>query len=194
MHKNKHHNRKKAKIVLVALVVVAIVATVTINMILAGKNKPTHDAVVSNDQTTSTEPTAQADFSDGTEREPGNTMHENRGFGGISDNNGDISGNIDTSSPLTSGSGEISIYAPGKDAAIQSGAILAGISSLSSVSYRLIDSVSGVISTGSLKVVDGRFSGTLDFSTSASEGRIDIFGARSDGTEFSNIEIPVRFR
>jgi hypothetical protein len=43
-------------------------------------------------------------------------------------------------------------------------------------------------------VVNGKFSGQITYTTNATAGRIDIFASRADGSEYSNIEIPVRFK
>jgi hypothetical protein len=67
------------------------------------------------------------------------------------------------------------------------------LSKLDLVQYRVIDSNSGVIATGNLKVVDGKFSGIVTYSSTATEGRIDIFAVKQDGTEYANVELPVRF-
>ncbi len=145
-------------------------------------------------QTTSTAPTAQSDFSEGDDREAGNTLAENEGSGIIEDTGGQTVTGASTANPISSASGEIVLYSPGKNALVQSGQLIAGTSKLSTVSFRIIDDISGMIATGNLKVVNGRFSGKMDLATNAKEGRLDIYGTRSDGTEFSNIEVPIRFR
>lgn len=145
------------------------------------------------EKTTSTTKTAQEDFTEGDYREPGNSLSENRGSGAVIDNNGNIENGTDTSLPLVSDSGEISLFSPKANAIVNSGTSISGASTLPKVSYRLIDSVSGVLAMGDLNVVQGKFSGTLSFSTSATEGRLDIFGTKSDGTEFSNLEVMIRF-
>lgn len=142
-------------------------------------------------QTTSSVPSAQSDFSDGGDRIVGDTTGNND-IGSISDNAGTPSSN--TSSPITSVTGEITLYLPIKNALVKSGQEVAGDSSLSAISYRIIDNTHGVIATGSLSVVNGKFSGNMNFDTDATEGRLDIFGTRSDGVEFSSIEVPIRFR
>lgn len=143
-------------------------------------------------QTTSDAPTAQADFRGGDDREPGNTLQENEGSGIIKDTDGRDA--HETARPISSSSGEITIFSPSKNSVLSSGQLVSGSSSLESVSYRIIDDISGVIATGSLKVNSGKFSGKIEYETSAKEGRLDFFGTRSDLTEFSNIEIPIRFR
>lgn len=146
------------------------------------------------EQTTSTTKTAQSDFTSGGERQPGNTQSENKGSGGIIDTNGTMPSSVDTSSPTISKSGEITLYSPKQNSLLTSDLEVSGISTLNEVSYRLIDDVSGVINMGKLNVVDGKFGGKLTFQTNAKEGRLDFYGSRSDGAEFGNIEIAVRFR
>lgn len=153
---------------------------------------PSNSNPANQTETTSEQPSAQPEFNDGTERDPGNTLSEDRGVANISDTNGAASS--DTSNRLVSESGEITIFLPAVDSRVGSGQEISGISTLPEISYRVIDNVSGVIATGKLKAVNGRFSGRMTFGTSATEGRIDIFGLREDATEFSNIEIPIRFR
>lgn len=142
-------------------------------------------------QTTSTAPTAQSDFTGGDDRQPANTESENRGSGEVADNNGVIGSGVNTANPVVSNTGQITLFSPRKNSTISSGQTVAGKSSLPTVSYRLIDSVSGVIASGELKVVNGSFSGTLNFTTTATEGRLDIFAAHLDGVEYSNIEVPL---
>lgn len=145
-------------------------------------------------ETTSTISSAQPDFSDNTSEEnkdPGNTLREDRGTATITDNSGSPSSS--TSEPKTSETGEITVYLPFSNGVIKNGQEISGLSTLANVNYRLIDSVTGVIATGVLRVVDGKFSGTMSYETSAHEGRLDIFGTKADTSEFSAVEIPVRF-
>lgn len=149
-------------------------------------------AIIDEAKTTSTTKTAQEDFSEGNEREPGNSLNENEGTGGVRDVNGEFNQGIDTNNPIISESGEISLYTPGQNASVKPGALIAGASSLPKVSFRIIDNVTGVISTGELSVKDGKFAGYLDYTTPAKEGRLDIFGTKDDGSEFSSIEVMIR--
>lgn len=196
MYRNKNVESKKLK--LAALTAVAALAAVLAFLEFSGR---THiflnrDKASFQDtaKTTSTAPTAQEDFTGGDEREPGNTIRDNEGSGTIEDTGGEIDKNTNTSNPITSASGEISVYSPQENAIIQSGDKVSGTSELNQVSYRMVDSVSGVIATGRLEVVKGKFSGIVNFNTSAREGRIDIFGTKENLAEFSNVRIPVRFR
>lgn len=199
MVKSRKSSARTKKILLIALAVILVAGAA---LFVLEKKQITNfygedPAEAQNDedaQTTSTAETAQDDFTGGDDREPGSSVGEGEGEGSITDNNGAISSDVDTSSPIVSSTGQISIYTPKNNASISSGQVVAGVSTLQRVSFRLIDNVSGVISVGELNVVNGKFSGTLSFSTSADEGRLDIFGANPDGSEYSNLEIPLRFK
>jgi len=143
-------------------------------------------------KTTSDAPTAQADFSEGDNRQPNTNSDSNEGT--LTDNQGSI-GSIPSQNQWTiSPNGSITVYTPNANASLASGSVLSGKSVIPKVSFRLIDNVSGVIAQGDIAVINGNFSGTFNFSTNASEGRLDIFNMREDGTEVNNVEIPVRFK
>lgn len=145
-------------------------------------------------KTTSKTPTAQADYSEGGDRQPGNSLNENKGSSVIKDTRGNIPANINTNQSITSSTGEITVYAPSKNSLIKKGQIIAGTSTLPRITYRVLDDVTGMIAMGELSVVNGKFSGTIDFNTSSKDGRIDIFATRSDGSEYSTVEVPINFR
>lgn len=188
---------KKGKRKLLIVFILTLLLPVTIfvldraNLVNIFPQKNTDSHENDDTKTTSTAPSAQSDFSDGDNRKPNNTTNKNKGSAFIEE-----TANTSTSNnnPITSSTGEITVYSPNKDSIIKSGVILSGTSTLPKVEYRIIDSVSGVITTGSLAVKDGRFSGKITISTSANEGRIDVFAVRSDLTEYSHIEIPVKFK
>lgn len=149
---------------------------------------------VNNDiRTTSTAPTAQENFNGGDERIV-KEVNKDKGDAVVSDNQGSVPEIPAQSEWITSNSGEITLYSPTQTQIIKNGDYISGESSLPIVSFRIIDDISGVISTGQLSVVNGKFSGNISFSTTASAGRLDIYGTRDDGSEFSNVEVPVRFR
>lgn len=144
-------------------------------------------------KTTSTAKTAQPEFDSGEYRDPGNSIKESSGSGGITSVNKTPATGTDKSNPLVSATGEITLYAPDPDTAISSGTVVTGASTIKAVHYRLIDSISGVIAMGEIPVVNGEFTGKLQFSTGAKEGRLDFYATRSNGSEYSSIEVPVRF-
>jgi hypothetical protein len=181
----------KKTLLLTLLILVAIGAGVYYFFVM--RNSEQEPQIIDTEtQTTSEAPSAQSDFTDGDEREPGNTISENEGSAIVEDTGGRDSQNAN-SNPITSSSGQITVNQPSKNSTIKTGQVLSGTSKLDSVSFRIIDSISGMISTGKLQVVNGKFSGTMKFDTNAGEGRIDVFGTKEDGREFSNINIPVRF-
>lgn len=184
-------NKKNIILLLIVLASVLLLFILEKGQIINLYSSPSPNADEA--QTTSNEKSAQADFSDGDEnKDPGNTIRENQGTANVSDSGGTPS--TDTSKPTESKTGEIKLFLPHANSVISSGQEISGTSSLAIVSYRIIDNVSGVIASGELRVVNGNFSGNIGFNTSANEGRIDVFGVKEDGTEFSNIEVPVRFK
>lgn len=147
-------------------------------------------------RTTSDAASAQQDFNSGTTEEGGNkksdsVAKDDRGTAVVTDTGGISSGK--TGNPKVSNTGEITVYQPGDGIRIRSGQEIFGTSTLPEVQYRLIDSESGVIATGRLSVVKGDFSGILSFSTRAIEGRLDIFAARPDASEYSVVEVAIKF-
>lgn len=202
MTKVLNNSKNKRMIALIAFVLfLAIISllilhkTNTINLFnLSRENERQITEDDKNAKTTSSTPTAQEDYSDGDEREPGNSLNENRGSSNISDLNGQIPQGTSTSSSTSSATGEITVYTPANNSQIETGQTIAGTSTLSKVAYRVIDDVSGMIAMGELSVVNGKFSGRINFDTSSSSGRIDIFATKPDGSEYSPIEILVRFR
>lgn len=186
---------KQRKNSLVIIFVLLLTATAVYYFFLKKETAPNNGAVIdANSSTTSTEPSAQPNFTSGEKREPGNALGEDEGYASIQDISGSSDKPIDKSKSLTSDSGEITLFEPKANALVSSGIRIAGETSLSSVSYRVVDSRTGVISIGELSVKNGKFSGLLTVETGATEGRLDIFGLRSDGNEFSNIAVPLRFK
>ena len=153
-------------------------------------HKPTSTA---KDQTTSTAPSAQENFTSNNDRQVATTS-ENKGSAGVTDTQGQTSVVTDKSQWTTSKTGEITTYSPAKNALLIKGDTLSGESTLSIVYYRVLDDVSGMITQGQLSVVNGKFSGSIVFNTTASGGRLDVYGTTDSGKEFGNVEIPVRFK
>lgn len=196
-------NLVKSKLFLVAAATILVVAGTGVALeksgtthftSLSNKHLPKTSSDTSKAQTTSKAPTAQSNYSGGNSgRQAGNTLNENRGSGVVTDNEGVISSPPSQSTWTVSPTGQITVYSPAKNAVLTSGSIISGSSTLPIVSFRLIDNISGQISTGKISVVNGKFSGTASFNTNATMGELDIFGTKADATEFSNISIPVRF-
>jgi hypothetical protein len=144
-----------------------------------------------NSETTSSAVSAQAEFTDGDSRTITRTTPND---GLVIDNAGNIANLPPENQWLKSTNGEITLYSPGRNMIVSNGSILSGATNVNKVSFRLIDDVSGVISRGELNVVNGKFSGTFSFQTTADIGRLDIFSTSADGLEINNIEVPISFR
>lgn len=198
-HKDKNTGKitrnKKIYYITAILVVVSISVFAFASFKHLNRNKMNNPTTGNNQdaKTTSTAPTAQEDFSEGNDR-PALEPDADKGDATVSDNQGSVSNIPERTEWSVSSTGEITLYSPSDNQLLEKGSVISGESSLPTVSFRIIDNVSGVISTGELAVVNGKFSGEVTFSTRASEGRLDIFGTKSDGSEFSNIELGIRFR
>lgn len=186
MKKQKKFNNKYRLLILV----VALITLSGIGFLILKNDK---NPAQSEDKTTSTAPSAQEDFTGGGDRPVASTP-EDKGTASVSDTQGQQSTAPDKSQWSSSSTGEITVYTPSKDKLLVSGDVISGESTLSIINYRIIDNVSGMISQGQLSVVNGKFSGTVSFTTTATGGRLDIYGATDSGKEFGNVEIPVRFR
>lgn len=141
-------------------------------------------------RTTSKESTAQSDYSGGRERP---SSHGSSQGAGIDTGGRDTPATDDQG--VSSESGAITVLSPTVDAVFDSGTVIAGkTEGVSRVQYRVIDEVSGVVVQGNLAVVDGSFSGKIQFNAQSKAGRLDVFSFDASGSEINNIEIPVRFK
>lgn len=181
----------------IILIFAGILALACIALVILEKTRVTNfirlnpQAASQPNKTTSTAPSAQEDFQGGGDRSPVQTTPKEAT---ATDNNGSIGSIPPESQWTTATSGAITVYNPAKDSLFSSGQALTGKATSDKVSFRLVDTTSGVIASGDIRVIDGKFSTTFSFTTSAEAGRIDIFTANADGVESNNIKIPVRFR
>ncbi len=191
IHNEASKRVKTRRTKLMVLVVLSLAALLTVLSLtgqihLFGKESSSKDIA----QTTSKVPSAQNDFSSGSER---STATTDKIEGVVNDTEGRDIPETPSEQWTKSPDGSLVVHAPYSNKSLVAGDILSGASSGSRVSYRLIDNVSGQIAQGSLRVVDGKFSGVFEFSTKATEGQVDVFNQAPDGTETNNISIPVRF-
>ena len=122
-----------------------------------------------------------------------NTSHSSS-IGGATDNNGaDTSTATPSSSWTTSQSGVITVKSPVTNQAIASGAKLIGTAKTPQVKYRLTDDKVGVISQGTVSVVNGNFSATINFTTQGKSGRLDVFTTDENDKELNEVQLPVSF-
>jgi hypothetical protein len=177
MVKRKKSKNKKKLTVSLAVIAAVVLLTVGVFLLLSRSDEQPVSVV------------SDPDFSDGTPREPGSSVERN---GGVTpDDNTDFEAPSD---PATSDSGNIVVYGPLSGELFRSGDRLYGTANVDTVWYRLIDDRIGMVAQGSLPVQDGRFSGTFNFNTDGTEGRLDIFNLNEDDRETDSVEIDVRFR
>ncbi len=121
------------------------------------------------------------------------TTNTTQNISGGTDTNGQSAATTNSSQWITSTSGNITVEQPIANTTIKSGVILSGVAEVDTVHFRLIDNSVGVISEGTLNVVNGKFSGNLNFTPHASGGQLDVFSTAPDGSELNEIEIAVNF-
>lgn len=183
------------KILIIVPIVVAVALVLIFIRIRTDRNKTqtTQNPSTSTAQTTSKQPSAQSTFSSGGPRKEATQSNLNEGT--VTDNKGVVSATPAESTWSKSPDGSsIIVYTPTQNQILSSGQTLSGASTASQVNFRLIDNVSGVIAQGSITVVDGKFSGTFNFTTTGTQGRVDVFTANAEGVESNNVAIPVRFK
>lgn len=112
------------------------------------------------------------------------------------DKDGQVPKNLDVSDQskwTVSQSGAITLKSPASNSSFKSGGVIFGSSKLSQVQYRLIDNQVGVISQGTIKVVNGNFTAEVSFKNYSSSGRLDMFSADQDGIESNSVQVPINF-
>lgn len=192
----KRTNKKTKYIIIVSVLVLFFLSSVAF-LEATGKvnffgNPAAKNSEESDAKTTSDAPTAQEDFTEGGERTPNTSSNDDEAT--VTDNSGNI-GTVPASSQWSySANQQLVVYSPTANQVLSNGSKISGKSTEQTVSFRLIGDSSGVIAQGQLAVGNGNFSGTFNFDTAATEGRLDVFNTKSDGVEFNNVEIPIRFR
>lgn len=140
-------------------------------------------------------PVSDPDFSDGTDREPHSSPERN---GGVIDTSEEDTNqepdNTEENDGLVSDEGDITLIEPKENTLLESGSTIEGRANVERVHYRLIDDNIGVVATGSISVVDGKFSGIFEFDSNGTEGRLDIFSELESGAETNVIEVPVKLQ
>ena len=150
---------------------------------------------LSNDQQETAQP-ADDTFTEGTQRD---VLESPERRGGVTDTSEDeakqpLDTTTEDSGWLVSDEGDITLKEPKEDDLFTSGSRITGTANLNRVHYRLIDNHVGVVATGSISVVDGRFSGIFEFESNGTEGRLDIFSTLDSGAEVNIIEVPIRLQ
>ncbi|MEK7059513.1 MAG: Gmad2 immunoglobulin-like domain-containing protein [Patescibacteria group bacterium] len=99
----------------------------------------------------------------------------------------------DASKWTVSTSGSITLQQPTADSTLNSGDTIRGTAQVDTVQYRLVDDYSGVLAQGSLSVVGGKFSGTLQFKPYGSTGSLKVFSIDpSSGAEINHADIKLK--
>ncbi len=115
--------------------------------------------------------------------------------GGVIDHNGKTSSTLPPASLwVSSTSGAITLQQPSPNTVVHPGDSLSGLAKVSSVQFILKDDSVGLIAQGNLAVVNGKFSGTLQFTPHAKTGKLEVYYPNStNGAEEDIIEINVSF-
>jgi len=181
------YQHKKALVIITS--VIAIIALAAIGYFIYLKS--TTPTVKDTSSTTpSTAKTAQSTYSDGGAH---SQAESNNSTSPAIDQKGQAT-NTPSSTWTTSKSGLITVKQPAANSTLKSGATLSGSSQTSSVSYTLADNVTGVLSQGTLSVVNDNFSGTLVFLAKGTTGQLNVFSLDpTTGAEINTITIPVGF-
>lgn len=116
--------------------------------------------------------------------------------GGAVDQNGSTVSNNEPSDPsqwTASSSGVITLQQPSANAILKSGDTVSGTSQTTTVQFRLVDDTAGVLAQGSLSVVNGKFSGILQFKAYGTSGALKIYSIdSSSGAEINHADIKIK--
>ncbi|MEI9913719.1 MAG: Gmad2 immunoglobulin-like domain-containing protein [Candidatus Saccharibacteria bacterium] len=197
---SKRNNRSTSKpkvlmslgvVVGIALVVV-IVLELTNTIHILSSSKPASQTIVTAGNPS---PAASNNSSSGqSDSKTANADNTQRSIEGVTDTNGNASASTNSSQWVSSTSGVITVKQPIANASVQSGFTLSGSATVSQINYTLIDNSVGVISEGTLNVVNGNFSGNINFSSHSSSGRLDVYSTSTPGgAEQNEIEISVSY-
>jgi len=177
---------------LLAVILILAVLDLTNTITLLHKTTPTTKRVVVVGKPVQA-PVTKATAGSQTASQKTNTNDNLVANGTITSTNGTAVPNTNPSQWVTSASGIITVKSPVANEQLASGSTLAGSAKVSQVDYTLIDNVVGVIDTGSLNVVNGNFSGTLNFQPQGTGGRLDVYTTNSQGVEYNEVQINVSF-
>ncbi len=111
-----------------------------------------------------------------------------------SDTNGKAAANTPQNEWTTSVSGNITLEQPTAGTTITNGTEIVGSTkAATTVNYRLSDNSTGVLTLGTLNVVNGKFSGILYFTPKSNKGQLDVFTSNDRGVELDEIQIGINF-
>jgi hypothetical protein len=120
--------------------------------------------------------------------------------GGVIDNNGPApssSASPGSSPSTTPAPGAITVTSPAAGSKVANGTVISGAAPGSStVSYRIKDSVAGVLTTGQLSINSAsQFSGTVaNLQPSGTSGYVEVYNVNpSTGVESGNVKVAITF-
>ncbi len=115
--------------------------------------------------------------------------------GGSINENGQAVSNLPPSSDwATSSSGAITLQEPTVNTVLSNGDTITGLANVSNISFILSNSSVGLIDQGNLSVVNGRFTGKLDFTSTSKLGTLQVYYPNpTNGAEEDMVEIDVSF-
>ncbi len=186
MNKNPRKKPKTNRLLILVLAVAVVVAGICLYI----RYRNTRPRIFPEPQPTITQlPNTPA--SDGTKS---NTTQGNRD-GTATDTNGQQSGSSTPSNQwIQSQSGVITLKQPVEGSTLKSGSEIFGSAKAPEVQFRLTDNQTGVIARGTLKVVGGNFSGTLNYTATGKNGRLDVFTVAADDREINEVQANVSFQ
>lgn len=139
--------------------------------------------------TTSKQQSAQSNFKSGGNHE--NSTNSGVTQGSATDNKGDKS-IAQSGAGVSSASGIVTVVSPAQNGTLASGDTVRGTATgVPQVQYRVIDNDVGVVAQGTLSVVNGTFSGTLQFRAHATMGRLDVYTLNNQGQETNEVQMPI---
>lgn len=142
-------------------------------------------------KTTSQQKTAQNTYTSGQAKNPSEKNSVNQG--GAVDNNNPVVVPPDNQQK-SSDSGAITLYKPTEGSTIQNGSTISGKATVNPVYFRLVDDAVGVTAQGPLNVVDGTFSGALQFASKGKTGTLKVYSVDPDsGREINLVQVHVAF-
>jgi len=181
--------KRPIKIIVLLLLVAAIVGAILYSshsssptsQNLAAKNKkPVVQAATSKPQSKKTS---------------GSQSQPNLNPGGTVDHNGQVSGGLPpASSWVSSTSGNITLQQPSPKSTVANGDTISGTAKVSNVTFILKDDAVGLIDQGNLNVVNGKFSGLMEFKAHSGSGKLEVYYPNpTNGRAEDIIEINVNF-
>lgn len=192
--KNSPSRKRKfiAPLVIVLLVAVGVVAGLELTNTTHWFHKPADQVITTVGG--SSEENPQSSTSKNVKLPPKKpTENTGRIIGTGTDTRGQANESTSPSQWVTAKSGNITVKQPIVNSVLKNGAVVAGTAKVSEVQFRLLDDETGVIARGVLHVVDGKFSGKMNFSAHGVNGRLDVFSTTPDGAERNEVQIAIRF-